>query len=346
MVIPVALGIMQQSKTRQFYTIQWLIWVVLFALNIIPTFSVTPIWQSSAFSAIGIISYIIVFYGNTEILMPRLYDRNRKTLYVCIVLILLVGVATARTIAMSAMVKLISPERNVMIRWNAIWSLLASIILVYVASVLFYISRNYFLLKQKQEQLQKRQIETQLNLLKAQVQPHFLFNTLNNIYFVAQRESPATAALLERLSLIMRYFIDEAPKDRILLQTELDFIKSYISLEKMRMRYPLEVKIKEDGLAGPLAVPPMLLIPLVENVFKHGIDKLRKDNFIHILLSMQENRLIVTVENHWVESQKATNSQTGLRNLRDRLELLFGDNYTLLATQESEIFHAQLNIPL
>lgn len=338
---------MHQSKTRQFYKIQWIIWIVLFALNIVPTISLTPIWQSSAFSAIGIASYIIVFYGNTEILMPRLYDKNRKVIYICIVIILLVGVATARTVAMSALAKMISPERNVMIRWNAIWSLLASIILVYVGSVLFYISRNYFLLKQKQEQLQKRQIETQLNLLKAQVQPHFLFNTLNNIYFVAQRESPATAALLERLSLIMRYFIDEAPKDNILLQTELDFIKSYIALEKMRMRYPLEVSIAEEQLAGTLTVPPMLLIPLVENVFKHGIDKLRKDNFIHLSLSMQQNQLIMTVKNHWADlPEKANKSQTGLRNLRDRLDLLFGDNYTLQATREGEIFHAQLNIPL
>jgi sensor histidine kinase YesM len=344
---------MQKSKTRQLYRTQWIIWVVLFALNIVPTVTVTPIWQSSLFSAVGIASYIITFYGNTEILMPRLYDKNRKTTYILVVIVLLVGVATARTIAMSAMSRMIYPERNVMIRWMGIWSLLASIILVYIASVLFYISRNYFQLKQKQEQLQKRQIETQLNLLKAQVQPHFLFNTLNNIYFVAQRESPATAALLERLSLIMRYFIDEAPKDRILLQTELDFIKSYISLEKMRMRYPLEVKIEEEQLTGPLTVPPMLLIPLVENVFKHGIDKLRKDNFIHMTLSMQQNRLIMTVKNHAVDSpEKANKSQTGLRNLRERLELLFGDNYTLQAkrtlpaAREVEIFHAQLNIPL
>jgi sensor histidine kinase YesM len=344
---------MQKSKTRQLYRTQWIIWVVLFALNIVPTVTVTPIWQSSLFSAVGIASYIITFYGNTEILMPRLYDKNRKTIYILVVIVLLVGVATARTIAMSAMSRMIYPERNVMIRWMGIWSLLASIILVYIASVLFYISRNYFQLKQKQEQLQKRQIETQLNLLKAQVQPHFLFNTLNNIYFVAQRESPATAALLERLSLIMRYFIDEAPKDRILLQTELDFIKSYISLEKMRMRYPLDVKIEEEQLTGPLTVPPMLLIPLVENVFKHGIDKLRKDNFIHMTLSMQQNRLIMTVKNHAVDSIEKTNkSQTGLRNLRERLELLFGNNYTLQAkrtlpaAQEVEIFHAQLNIPL
>jgi LytS/YehU family sensor histidine kinase len=99
----------------------------------------------------------------------------------------------------------------------------------------------------------------------------------------------------------MRYFVDEAPKDRISLLAELNFIKSYIELEKMRMRYPLAVTIEKEGVDENVMVPPMLLIPLVENVFKHGIDKLRDDNFIYLSLSIQNNRLFVTVENRLIQ---------------------------------------------
>jgi LytS/YehU family sensor histidine kinase len=145
----------------------------------------------------------------------------------------------------------------------------------------------------------------------------------------------------------MRYFVDEAPKDRISLQSELNFIKSYIELEKMRMRYPLTVTIKDEGVGDGVMVPPMLLIPLVENVFKHGIDKLRNDNFIYLSLSTQNNRLLITVENRLIQPSGGGNkSETGLRNLRSRLTLLFGEDCTLHAGDTGNIFQAQINIPL
>ncbi len=232
-------------------------------------------------------------------------------------------------------------------KWTTTVSSLASALLVYLSSILFYITLNFFRLKRKQEQLQKKHAEAELNLLKAQVQPHFLFNTLNNIYFIAQRESPATAALLEQLSLIMRYFVDEAPKDRIPLLSELKFIKSYIELEKMRMRYPITVTVKEEGITEDIVVPPMLLIPLVENVFKHGVDKRRSDNYIYISIAVESGRLEVLVENRLVAvNEAAGKSEVGLKNLANRLELLFGADYILQAGEQNDLYSASLNIPL
>jgi LytS/YehU family sensor histidine kinase len=217
----------------------------------------------------------------------------------------------------------------------------------YLSSILFYIALRYFLLKQEQEQLKERTAHAELNLLKAQVQPHFLFNTLNNIYFVAQRESPATAALLELLSQIMRYFVEEAPKERISLPAELSFIKSYIELEKMRMRYPLQICIREQGLTEQVQVPPMLLIPLVENVFKHGVDKRKNTNFIHAAIVIKEKRLHVTVENkHYPLEKKQQKRGVGLHNLYSRLELLYKDDFILEYGPNGTIFKADLSIPV
>jgi len=113
------------------------------------------------------------------------------------------------------------------------------------------------------------------------------------------------------------------------------------------MRYPLTITIKEETNLEGVTVPPMLLIPLVENVFKHGIDKLRNDNFIYLSLSAHHDRLLITVENRLIQpSGMNQEGGTGLKNLKSRLALLFKEDVILQAGDAGNIFHAQLNIPL
>ena len=327
--------------------IQWIIWIILFKIHVLALLPYDPLGQAMLYSSFNIAAYLVIIYGNAFFLLPRIYEKGHRVLYVVLVLVLIPVVAFSRFYSTFYIYNHFFAEKPMPFRWSSSTSSLITCILVYITSILFYIALNFFKLKQKQEQLEKRHTEAELNLLKAQVQPHFLFNTLNNIYFVAQRESPATAVLLEQLSHIMRYFVDEAPKDKISLHAELNFIKSYIELEKMRMRYPLTVTIKEEGITEGVTVPPMLLIPLVENVFKHGIDKLRDDNFIYLSLATANDRLLITVENRLIQPSGAGNkSETGLRNLKNRLALLFGDNCSLQAGDAGTIFQAQLNIPL
>lgn len=327
--------------------LQWIIWSILLAIHILSLLPYDSVSQSVAYSVIYVSFYLLIIYGNAYFLLPRLYEKGNKKWYVTIIIILIPLIAFIRTWITFYVYNKFYAEKPTMFRIQSVTSSLITVVLVYISSILFYMALNFFRLRSQQEQLQKRQAESELNLLKAQVQPHFLFNTLNNIYFVAQRESPATAVLLEQLSQIMRYFVDEAPKDTISLQAEIDFIKNYIALEKMRMRYPLQVNIQEDGIDGNIQVPPMLLIPLVENVFKHGIDKLRNDNFITLHLRSDNHRLLVTVENLLIQPSVSTaKSETGLRNLRSRMDILFGSDYTLVAGDTKNIFKARINIPL
>ena len=327
--------------------IQWVIWIVLYAVHVLSIMPYDPVGQAMAYSAINVGSYFVIVYGNAFFLLPRIYERKRKLLYALLAVVFVVTVAFLRYYTTFYVYNHFYAEKPIPFKWSGISSSLISSILIYLTSILFYISLNFFKLKQKQEQLQKQHAEAELNLLKAQVQPHFLFNTLNNIYFMAQRESPVTAALLEQLSQIMRYFVDEAPKDRINLSSEINFIKNYIELEKMRMRYPLTVAINGAEIAEGIMVPPMLLIPLVENVFKHGIDKLRNDNFISLTLSLKQNRLEVIVENRLQENPlKTADGGTGIKNLKDRLALLYGTDYSLITEGSGTNYRVQLNIHL
>lgn len=337
---------MLPSTSFSLRRIQWLIWIVLYAVHVLAILPYDPPGQAMLYSVINVGSYVLIVYGNASLLMPRLYDRNKKPAYVLLAILLVAGIAFLRYLASFYAYNLLYAPKPSPFRWSAVGSSLISSILIYISSILFYIALNFFRLKQKQEQLQKQHAASELKLLKAQVQPHFLFNTLNNIYYVAHKESPATAALIEQLSQIMRYFVDEAPKEKIELAKELDFIRNYILLENMRMRYPVITDIQVPDEMNHINVPPMLLIPLVENVFKHGVDKLRNDNFIRLAVIVMQNRLDITTENLLLTDKTEKESGTGLANLTARLQLLYGKDFTLSTGAAGKHYQAHLNIPL
>jgi len=199
--------------------------------------------------------------------------------------------------------------------------------------------------KEREKSLMKEKLGAELKFLRNQTNPHFLLNTLNNIYFIAQRESPRTADLLEKLSSIMRYFLDQGPQSRILLSTELDFIRNYVELEKMRIRYPVNITFRLAGETENTMIPPMLLIPLVENVFKHGIDKTKEDNYIDIYLQVAE-RLHFEVINNTGDQPFSNGKGTGLKNLSDRLTILYGGGFKLETSRTGAVYTSRLNIPL
>lgn len=327
--------------------IQWIIWILLFGVNVITLLRFDSFTQSVAYSTIMITSYMIIIYGNASFLIPKLFQQDRKLLYFIGAIILLGVAAWYRTGATLWAYNKFFAVKAESLKWIDVFRAMSSTLLIYFTSILFYISLHYFRLREQQEAMQRQQLEAELNLLKAQVQPHFLFNTLNNIYFYAQRESPLTAALLEKLSLIMRYFVDEAPKNKISLQTEINFIKNYIDLEKTRMRYSLEVDFAEKLISSDIQVPPMLIIPLVENVFKHGIDKRKEDNFILIEIKEQQEKLQITVRNRIAQNNIEEQSGRGLANLKNRLTLLFDHQFSLNSGPATDnIYTSVLSIPL
>mgnify|MGYP001627473403 CR=1 FL=1 len=326
--------------------IQWVIWILLLGVNILTLLHFDTLEQSLSYSFITITSYMLIIYGNASYLIPVFYQRRRFVIYVLGSLLLMVIAALYRTGVSMWFYNTFYAVKPEVLSIAAVVRTMASSLLIYFTSILFYICIHYFKLREQQQAMQRRQVEAELSLLKSQVQPHFLFNTLNNIYFYAQRESPQTAALLEKLSSIMRYFVDEAPKDKISLTTEMAFIRNYIDLEKARMRYPLHVTIEEPENIENVLLSPMFIIPLVENVFKHGIDKRRDDNFIWIQIVLVEQRLNITVRNRLVVSAVNGKTGTGLSNLRSRLQLLYGDRYSLVTSATEGEYSSVLSLPL
>jgi LytS/YehU family sensor histidine kinase len=187
----------------------------------------------------------------------------------------------------------------------------------------------------------------ELNYLKSQTNPHFLFNTLNNIYSLARDKSDLAPESILRLSKILRFMLYETSGPYIAVEQELKIITDYIELEKLRYDESLRINFNHDIEDMKQAIPPLLLIPLVENAFKHGVSETRGNPFIDIHLSVNKRQLTFTVKNSAEASAEGliVKENIGLSNLRRQLQLLYTD-YKLAVQQGESIFTTTLKINL
>jgi hypothetical protein len=227
-------------------------------------------------------------------------------------------------------------------------TLLASQMGFSAGSIVFFgISRhvyNYTKLKQAEQQLRIEKQAAELNYLRSQTNPHFLFNTLNNIYSLARDKSDLAPESILRLSKILRFMLYETGGEYISIEQELKIIDDYIALEKLRYDDDLRINFKTDIEDIRQALPPLLLIPLVENAFKHGVSETRDQPFVDIHLSVNKRQLLLVVKNS-AESFTRVKENIGLSNLRRQLQLLYTD-FDLSVHPGESMFTATLKINL
>jgi len=208
---------------------------------------------------------------------------------------------------------------------------------------------KYWHMKEKRNlELFKEKTEAQLQLLTAQVHPHFLFNTLNNIYSKAQNESPGSAKMIMELSHILRYVLDEGKHELVPLEKELQMLTDYINLEKIRYDEKLELHLSLPSRAGEVYIAPLLLLPFVENCFKHGASKMLRNPWINLKIDLQGTTLFMKLMNGKRSSQQTNNGRkgTGIENVKKRLELLYKGKHDLQINEDEEVFVVNLSIEL
>jgi hypothetical protein len=215
-------------------------------------------------------------------------------------------------------------------------------------AVALKMGKYYYVKEQTNLKLLKENTEAQLQLLTAQVHPHFLFNTLNNIYSRAQIESPLTAQMIIELSHIMRYVLDEGRQPLVPLEKELQMITDYINLEKMRYDEKLDLHISLPDQPEDLYVAPLLLLPFVENCFKHGASKMLHNPWINLKIELQQETLNMKLMNGKKISWDSHNNRrgTGIDNVRRRLDLLYQNRHELRIDEDEEVFVVNLTLEL
>jgi hypothetical protein len=216
------------------------------------------------------------------------------------------------------------------------------------SALMLKFGKHWYHKEHRNLQLQKENAESQLRLLTAQVHPHFLFNTLNNIYSQTQIESPQGSKMIMGLSDILRYILYEGQKPLVRLKQELQLIIEYVNLEKIRYGNKLEVNVLIPDTPKDLFITPLLLLPFVENCFKHGTSNVLENPWINLTIELKDTTLVMKLMNGKVpvKGKEHKRSGIGINNVRKRLDLLYKDRYDLQIREEEEVFVVDLRVEL
>ncbi len=283
---------------------------------------------------------ILAFYFNSSLLVPRLLLRNHTAYYFVTIIAIIVAIAFSsawvdlvfRTGRRGA-AQLFQPRHFMPSSLNRHLDSLTIIIsaLVLVIGMSITLMQKWQKDKQEREILEKEKISSELSFLKAQINPHFFFNTLNNIYALTQTDGNEAGKAVHQLSRMMRYLLYETQQGQTRLSQEIALVKDYIGLMQLRMTGVAHVTVDTPTSLADRPMAPMVLLPFVENAFKHGVSATQQSH-VGILILQAGDMLDITVKNSIVKNNSISldhNSGIGLANTRRRLELLYPDKYKL-----------------
>ena len=211
--------------------------------------------------------------------------------------------------------------------------------------VIFFLAFNWIFKQTKAVMtLKNEKAKTELLHLKSQVNPHFFFNMLNNLYGLVDKDSKKAQELILKLSDLMRYSIYDGQKETVLLSEEISYLQNYIELHKMRYHKKIDIVFNSDVNGNDYKVMPLLFIILLENAFKHGVENLRENAYVHINMRTKNNEVHFDVENNFDNTFQNGQKGIGLANLKRRLELVYPNNHTLSSSITEDVYKAQLKI--
>jgi two-component system LytT family sensor kinase len=207
----------------------------------------------------------------------------------------------------------------------------------------------YFIHSAKQKEmlktLKEQQLISELTYLKAQLQPHFFFNTLNNIYSLALKQDKNTAPLVAKLAEMMRYILYKSDEPKVLLKEEVKFIKNYVEVENIRYRSAITISFDTQGIDDQSYISPLLLLPFIENAFKHGIQEEEKEGFVKIVLFKINQELTMEVQNS-IAKKSHNKGGIGITNVKKRLAILYPKKHRLEILNDGQSYQVNLSLEI
>lgn len=308
--------------------------------------------------------WIVMIYSNTLWLIPRLLQRRRHGAYLLAMLphvllfTALIGWYSEwliHTFPHTRKYDYIAISTPVRSEFTAAWDYYLNVALsaVVTTQVLFSLGclmQYYFKERRKNEQLEKKQLESELMLLRSQINPHFLFNVLNSIYSLSLKKSDEAPGVILQLSDILRYMLYESKQDFVLLDKELQMLKDYIAIERIRLSRKEALSLTIEGDTSRAYIAPAMLIAFVENAVKHGLDSRMADAYVVISIIKDGDELRFHCRNNYLaRGARAHTSKAGgigLQNVRKRLELLYPGKHHLAIQNEDNLFRVDLTLKL
>lgn len=332
------------------HLIFWSLIMVLLVISLIDNKTDTPYVLGIRYGASSLLN-ISIFYINYTLLIPMLVKEQKKYwLYVAAIVLLILGMSAIKTVLASLHPDIFltfkdeTTHERVSITIYAGISLFSCGFFVVVSSLLKF-AIDWFGNERVQRSLESEKKEMELQFLKSQLNPHFLFNSLNNIYSLAYQKSDKTADAILKLSEIMRYMIYESNDSWVSLSKEVEYVQSFIELQKLRFKDGAAVELTLNGEIDNQHIVPLILISFVENAFKHGVANDPKDP-IRINIIANQKILHFSITNKKNKHNKDQMGGVGLNNVERRLQLLYPERYKLNIVNSATHYTSELMLDI
>ena len=339
--------IMKQSEFNKYSLLGQIgVWSILFMIYVMDEMEYSGVFKSLLYACMSIGIIMMVVYTHYYIVFP-LFHRGKRWLYF-ISTLLLILFFDALTYCLD--IYFPSDERYEIFFWDyMVYNFFLLIMFIAVSSIYYFVEAWYKNFKQK-TLLRNEKLQAELNFLKSQINPHFLFNTLNNIYAYAQTGNPKTAPMLERLSSILRFMVYDCSEEKVALSKELDAVEDLLEIHKMKNSEQRNIQLKITGVKSFHLIAPLIIVNLAENACKHSDVVSNSNGFIAIHISVDKaDNCLLEISNSVKQKQVIFNRKyagVGLENIKKRLDLQYGKAYTFEERKENKTYHLKLNILL
>lgn len=330
----------------------WLFYVVIYYYNYKRN---EPALTGLLVTLISLPAHLFFTYMQLYFLIPRFLLKRKIWLYGLFTLLFLRIAMITQWVAYSF---LIEPLRTGAPKEHIYWGSLLQFNGLQVKSVFALLTicgiavsikllKKWYQENERKEQAEKEKNKIELEMLKAQVHPHFLFNTLNNLYSLTLVQSKNAPVVVTHLSDLLRYMLYECNEKEVPLDKEIEVLKKYVELEKLRYGNRIDVSFVCDGNTSQLKIAPLMLLPFAENSFKHGVSEELDQCWVNIHFHAEGNNLSFHLSNSYSHNKKtSTTGGLGLSNIKKRLDLLYPGKYELSFSQDNEIYNVKLKLEL
>lgn len=296
---------------------------------------------------VKVVDLALMVYITNYVLIPKLLYKKRYILF-AIAFILLI--TTSSLVKMNVLGRIMNNPNLLSFtgNWKArIYDNVIPHFFLVLAGVAFKLMFDFIEMQKKMAELAKEKAEAELSFLKSQINPHFLFNSINAVYFLIDKENKEAREALHRFSEMLRYQLYEAGGNKIPIEKEIDFLNDYVQLQKLRKDDHYKVEFKAAADVKGFSIEPLLLLSFVENAFKHLSHRQHDVNFVQIQLHRLNGELLFNVTNSKEEQQAAEMpGGIGLKNVQRRLELLYPGKYVLQIENKPDVFNVHLKLKL
>ncbi len=296
------------------------------------------------YAAIFHLPILLIVYANLQLLFPLLLEKKKYLIYGIAVLAVISAGAGFYIVLFNDLIDHIL-KGYYFIAYYSFWDISLYYFVYIFATSLLHLARGWF----KLQEIEKEKTQSELKALRSQINPHFLFNSLNSIYSLSRKNSPAVPDKIVQLSDLLRHIIYESDEDLIPLEKEIEMVKNYIELQNLRTSDAEKIHLKLNGEIQHKQIAPLLFLPFVENSFKHGLKSGAENAFVEIEIDVSDRDLHFRIENS--KGIKPAMEDTkyrgvGIENVKKRLGLIYPDAHELKINETDTIFKVDLKISL